>query len=115
MLVVGVARAAHADAVTECATAQAKALAGLSTDVTKEAARACGKGTAQAPLAISQGKAGTALGKLYAKLGKAVDKNGEPSCFINLAALSDVAVGPTDVLDSMQSLADRACLVPVEP
>jgi hypothetical protein len=106
---------ARADAVTDCAVAQGKALAALFADITKEAARACGKGSAQAPLAISQAKAGAAMGKLYAKLGKAVDKAGAPSCFIKLDALDAVAGRPSDILAAMESLADRACLVPVGP
>jgi hypothetical protein len=70
VLVVGLPRAGHADAVTDCAKTQGKAYAAYSASIINAAARACGKGSTGAPAAVSQAAIGSAAAKFYAVVGK---------------------------------------------
>ena len=114
LMTVGGSTTALADSVTECAKMQGKALVQLYGSYFKEATRACGKGAAGDPLAISQAAIAKAVGNLYKGVGKAVDKIGPGSCLFNLETISDPGVGgsPDSILNTAKQLADQACLVP---
>ena len=110
----GIATTARADAVTDCAGVQGKAFNTLFAAIFKEAGRACGKGSSGSPLAVSEGTMGTAAGKFYAAVGKGVDKSGPAACLITLENLDSpgIRITPVDLLTTVRSLADQACLVP---
>ena len=86
LIVAGAGTTAFADAVTSCAAAQGKAVIAFTAALFKEISRACGKGSAGAPLEVSQAAVGAMAGKLYTALGKAVDKNGDTVCALTLSS-----------------------------
>jgi len=103
---------ARADAVTDCGSTQGKAVVAVFAALFKEAARACGKGSAMNALAVSQATVGAAVGKFYASVGKGVDKSGPGSCLYNLDNLTTQNGRASDFFDTATSLAKQACLEP---
>ena len=114
LMTAGASTTVFADAVADCAKIQGTALTGLFGTIFKEAAKACGKGSALVPLAVSQAATGSATGKFYGKIGKGVDKLGSAACLINLTNVADPGLGvdPKTIYQTIVSLAGQACLVP---
>lgn len=98
---------ALADPVTECGALQAKAEGALFQALFKEAARACGGGANGAPLAVRRQAAAVAVAKFDVKIAKAVDEFLAANCRFDIGEITSVSLR-----QSMQSMADMACLVP---
>ncbi len=114
LLNAGANTAVFADAVTDCAKIQGKALAALFVSLFKEGGRACGQGSSMNPQTVSQAAVASMAGKLYAAIGKSVDKNGPASCFVTIDNLDQPAINvdPLNLLTATRALADSFCLVP---
>ena len=114
LVIAGVSTSALADPVTDCAGLEGKAFVTLFNSLFKEGGRACSKGSFAHPGPVSFAVAGSTVGKFYAAIGKALDKDGRASCFVTLDNLSDNGINadPGSILNAMERVADQLCLVP---
>jgi len=114
LVIAAISTSALADPVTDCAAIEGKAFVALFNALFKEGGRACSKGSLAHPGPVSFAAAGSAAGKFYAAIGKALDKDGRSSCFVTLDNLGDVSINaePEDLLNAMERVADQLCLVP---
>jgi hypothetical protein len=104
----------HADPVTDCAAIEGKAFQGIFVALFKEIGRACAKGSAGHPGKISNAAIAAMVNKVYAAVGKGVDKSGPDSCWVRLDNLdvSPINLDPRSVLQQAINGANLVCLVP---
>ena len=95
-----------ADAVTQCASAQLKAVGAIYQAFAKEATRACVAGSAGNPQPINTATLIEATNKLNAVIDSTTAKFGPSNCF------QTAPVDPANVIDLAQDTANNLCLVP---